>query len=113
VEILVSLVASADGENKFRRADVEAKNVPGGAKRDDEFTHGRAVTDLAVGAGVAVGVRLDGLEYARGSVPLDDWPGSRTGTGGFARDLLGAKLGTPANTRLAVSGHRIQGQECR
>lgn len=38
VKVLFALVARADDENQIRRAYVEAKHVPGGAKRDDEFT---------------------------------------------------------------------------
>ena len=38
VEILFALVARADTEDQLMAAYIEAKDVPGGAERDDEFT---------------------------------------------------------------------------
>lgn len=48
MEVFLALVASANHEHQFGRADVEAQDVAGFAERDDEFAQRRPGTDLAV-----------------------------------------------------------------
>ena len=71
MEILFALVARADDEDQLRRAYVEAKDVPGGAEWDDEFTQCWALTGLAVAVGcgreMTVGSDANGLDSLVGT----------------------------------------------